>query len=191
MRFNKLNQPLYNITDQELITGCLKGKLDYQRELFNRYSGKMLAVCHRYSRNYDDSKDILQDSFIKIFEHISDFRNSGSLEGWIRKTVVYTALNYYRKSSYKNEKTGMDKQQSSVEIEPDAYERLNEKDILDAISSLPDGYRMVFNLYAIEGYSHKEIAEMLDIDESTSRSQLFKARNTLKVILLKTQKYLV
>ena len=191
MRFNKLNQSLYNITDQELITGCLKGKLDYQRELFTRYSGKMLAVCHRYSRNYDDSKDILQDSFIKIFEHISDFRNSGSLEGWIRKTVVYTALNYYRKSSYKNEKTGMDKQQSSVEIEPDAYERLNEKDILDAISSLPDGYRMVFNLYAIEGYSHKEIAEMLDIDESTSRSQLFKARNTLKVILLKTQKYLV
>lgn len=191
MRFNKLNQSLYNITDQELITGCLKGKLDYQRELFTRYSGKMLAVCHRYSRNYDDSKDILQDSFIKIFEHISDFRNSGSLEGWIRKTVVHTALNYYRKSSFKNEKTGMDKQQSSVEIEPDAYERLNEKDILDAISSLPDGYRMVFNLYAIEGYSHKEIAEMLDIDESTSRSQLFKARNTLKVILLKTQKHLV
>jgi RNA polymerase sigma factor (sigma-70 family) len=186
-----LSEGLQKITDEQLISGCLKGKLDLQKELFNRYSGKMLGVCRRYSRNYDDSKDILQDAFIKIFKNLSEFRNEGSLEGWIRKIVVHTALNYYRKSSFKNEKTGLDKQQASAEIEPAAFESLNAQDIIAAISTLPDGYRMVFNLYAIEGYSHKEIAEMLDIDESTSRSQLFKARNTLKVILLKTQNILV
>lgn len=186
-----MTEDLHKITDQQLIAGCLKGKLIFQKELFNRFAGKMLAVCHRYSRNNDDSKDILQDSYIKIYNQISNFRNEGSLEGWVRKIVIYTALNYYRKSSFKSEKTGMDKQQRLAEIEPDAYENLNEKDIIDAISALPDGYRMVFNLYAIEGYSHKEIALMLDIDESTSRSQLFKARNTLKAILLKTQNILV
>jgi RNA polymerase sigma factor (sigma-70 family) len=182
---------LQKITEQQLISGCLKGKLDFQRELYNRYSGKMLAICRRYSRNYDDSKDILQDSFLKIFNNLSDFRNEGSLEGWIRKTVVHTALNYYRKTSFKNEKSGLEKHQGSTDIEPGAYESLNAQDIIDAISTLPDGYRMVFNLYAIEGYSHKEIAEMLDIDESTSRSQLFKARNTLKAILIKTQIILI
>ena len=151
----------------------------------------MLGVCRRYSRNYDDAKDILQDSFLKIFKNLSEFRNEGSLGGWIRKTVVHTALNYYRNSSFKNEKSGLDKHQGYVEIEPGAYENLNVQDIIAAISTLPDGYRMVFNLYAIEGYSHKEIAVMLDFDESTSRSQLYKARNTLKVILLKTQNILV
>ena len=186
-----MSQDLQKITEQQLITGCLKGKLDFQRELFVRYSGKMLGVSRRYSRNYEDAKDILQDSFIKIFNNLSYFRYEGSLECCIRKTVVHTALNYYRKSSFKSEKTGLEKQQGLEGINPEAFECLYEKDIIAAITTLPDGYRMVFNLYAIEGYSHKEIAVMLDIDESTSRSQLFKARNSLKVILLKTQNILV
>jgi RNA polymerase sigma factor (sigma-70 family) len=186
-----LSQDLQKITEQQLIKGCLKGKSDFQRELFMRYSGKMLAVCRRYSRNHEDAKDILQDSYIKIFNQLSNFRNEGSLEGWIRKTVIHTALNYYRKSAFKSEKHGLDKVQGSMEIDPEAIECLHEKDIIAAISTLPDGYRMVFNLYAIEGYSHKEIALMLDIDESTSRSQLFKARNILKVMLLKTQNILL
>ena len=182
---------LKNITEQELIEGCIKGKLDFQRELFNRFSGKMLAISRRYARTYDDAKDILQDSFVKIFQHLTDFRSEGSLEGWIRKIVVHTALNFYRKSAYKSEKPGLDKHHGTAEIEWSALDNLNEQDIIKAISTLPDGYRMVFNLYAIEGYSHKEIAEMLNIDESTSRSQLYKARNTLKILLLKTHNILV
>ena len=151
----------------------------------------MLGVCRRYARNMDDAKDILQDSFIKIFNHLNDFRNEGSLEGWMRKIMVHTALNHYRNSSFKSEKSGLDKQQNAAEIDPDAMDNLNEQDIMNAISALPDGYRMVFNLYAVEGYSHKEIAEILGIDESTSRSQLFKARNILKAVLLKTKNIFV
>jgi RNA polymerase sigma-70 factor (ECF subfamily) len=182
---------LKNITEQQLLAGCLKGKLDYQREFFNRFSGKMLSLSRRYARNLDDAKDILQDAFIKVFQHLADFKSAGSLEGWIRKTVVHTALNFYRKSAYKSEKPGLEKYQGAVEVDRGALDNLNEQDIIWAIATLPDGYRMVFNLYAIEGYSHKEIAEMLGIDESTSRSQLFKARNTLKEILLKTQNILI
>jgi RNA polymerase sigma factor (sigma-70 family) len=174
-------------TEQQLIEGCLIGKLEYQKELFNRFSGRMLGISRRYARNYDDAKDILQDAFIKIFEKLAEFRNEGSLEGWILKTVIHTALNYYRKTSYSNEKAGLEKHYGASDVNPDIYACLTEKEIIAAISTLPDGYRMVFNLYAIEGYSHKEIAEMLGIDESTSRSQLFKARNILKEILLKTQ----
>jgi RNA polymerase sigma factor (sigma-70 family) len=182
---------LHLISEKQLVKGCLKGKIDYQKELFARYASSMLGVSHRYSRNRDDAYDVLQESFIKIFNHLADFKFQGSLEGWIRKTVVNTALNYYRKSSFQSEKSGLDKYQNSVEVDSEALDNLNEQDIVNAISTLPDGYRMVFNLYAIEGYSHKEIANLLEIDESTSRSQLFKARNSLKTLLFETQKILL
>ena len=182
---------LKNITESQLLSGCLKGKPDYQRELFDRFSAKLFAICRRYAKNYDDAKDILQDAFIKIFNHLKDFRQQGSLEGWMRKTVIHTALNHYRNFSFRNEKAGIENRTNTIETDPDVIANLNEQDIVNAISSLPDGYRVVFNLYVVEGYSHKEIADILGIDESTSRSQLHKARNSLKELLLKTKNILL
>lgn len=173
-----------------MILGCIREDRDCQLEVFQLYSGKMLSVCMRYARHQMEAEDILQDAFIKVFDNLEKFQYKGSFEGWIRRIVVNTALKNYQKSSFQKERIGLETYEDQA-LEPEVLSNLGEKEILKLISKLPDGYRQVFNLYVIEGYSHKEIADMLSIGESTSRSQLVKARKILKNQVIKLQTILL
>lgn len=180
------------MTEEELIRGCVKENAFCQREVFNRYASRMLGVCHRYARNTADAEDILQDAFIKMFNKIGQFKFEGSFEGWIRRIVINTALKKYTVSRYSKELTGYEiKETEETAYEPMAYGHITEKELLGLINNLPDGYRLIFNLYVLEGYQHDEIAEMLDIQPGTSRSQLVKARNMLQKQVLQLQKIAV
>ncbi len=167
------------LTEKELIEGCRKENKACQYALFQRYAGKMLTVCRRYARHQMEAEDWLQDAFVKIFDNIGKFKGHGSLEGWIRRIVINTALKQLGKASFKKEELGIE-QLDAPFLEPSALEHLHEEELLNLISNLPEGYRIVFNLHAIEGFSHREIAELLGIEESTSRSQLAKARKLLQ-----------
>jgi RNA polymerase sigma factor (sigma-70 family) len=166
-------------TEKDLIKACLQGDRLAQRDIFNMYASKMMAVCIRYSRHRLEAEDILQDSFVKVFTHLSEFGNSGSFEGWVRKIIINTAIKNNHKKSVSHEEIGLESIHEDT-MGPDVFSILSEEELLKLISNLPDGYRMVFNLFAIEGYSHKEISELLNIEESTSRSQLVKARRILQ-----------
>jgi RNA polymerase sigma factor (sigma-70 family) len=180
------------LTEDELIRGCLQEDAACQKEVFNRFAGRMLGVCNRYARNSADAEDILQDAFIKVFDKIFQFKSEGSFEGWIRKIVVNTALKKYSLRRYEKEVVGYElKDRDENSMDPSAYSHLSEKDLLNLINTLPDGYRLVFNLYVIEGYQHDEIAEMLNIQPGTSRSQLVKARNMLQKQIIQLQKVAV
>ncbi len=170
--------------EEELIRGCINEDKACQRELYERYCGLMFAVCLRYSRHRAEAQDLLQDGFIKVFDNISKFSFNGSFEGWIRRIMVNTALNNFKKGSVRNEQFGIEEYQVEA-VQPKAESNMREKELLKIIQMLPDGYRHVFNLYAIEGYNHKEIGEALGISESTSRSQLSKARKWIQNILVK------
>ena len=180
------------MTEDELIRGCLKDDASCQKEIFNRFASRMLGVCNRYARNSADAEDILQDAFIKVFDKIYQFKSEGSFEGWIRRIVVNTALKKYSLRRYEKEVSGYEiKDRDESGMEPSAYAHLTQKEILYLINNLPDGYRIIFNLYVIEGYQHDEIAEMLGIQSGTSRSQLVKARNMLQKQILQLQKVAV
>ena len=178
------------MTEKELIQGCLREDPHCQEELFSRYGGRMLAVCLRYARHRLEAEDILQEAFIKVFDKLNNFQSKGSFEGWIRRIVVNTALKNYQRKHYSNEQIAVE-HFPDVPQSPLAYAQLGEQELMAMIAGLPEGYRVVFNLYAIEGYSHKEIAEMLGIQESTSRSQLVKARKMLQAHLEKLQRVAV
>ena len=180
------------MTEDELIRGCLQDDSSCQKEIFNRFAGRMLGVCNRYARNSADAEDILQDAFIKVFDKIFQFKFEGSFEGWIRRIVVNTALKKYSLRRYEKEVVGYEiKDSDESGLQPATYSHLTEKDLLVLIYNLPDGYRLVFNLYVIEGYQHDEIAQMLGIQPGTSRSQLVKARNMLQKQILQLQKVAV
>lgn len=157
--------------ERELIKACIDEKKSAQKYLYDLFSSTMYFVCLRYARHELEAQDILQDGFIKVFDHIGQFKFQGSLEGWIKRIMINTALNHIRKASFKNEQIGIEDYQDKV-VNSKAISNMSEKELLDAIQQMPDGYRVVFNLYVVEGYSHKEIGEMLKITESTSRSQL-------------------
>lgn len=165
--------------ERELVEGCLHGDRRCQGSLYQRYAGRMYALCLRYARHELEAQDLLQEGFIRVFEKLPGFRMEGSLEGWIRRIMVHTAINHYRRKSFTHERFGLEHLPESP-VEGHALEQLGEKEMLAMVASLPDGYRHVFNLYAIEGYDHAEIAEMLGCGESTSRSQLSKARRMLQ-----------
>jgi len=181
-----------HLTEEQLIRACIRDDAASQKELFIRYSSRMLGVCHRYARTAADAEDILQDAFIKVFDKLQQFKFEGSFEGWIRKIVVNTALKKYTLTRYEKEQNGIENiaKYESAE-DPSAYTHLSQKDLLTLINSLPDGYRMIFNLHVIEGYQHEEIAEMLGIQPGTSRSQLVKARNMLQKQIIALQKVTV
>ncbi len=180
------------MTEEELIRGCIREEATCQKAVFDRYASRMLGVCHRYARNAADAEDILQDGFIKVFDKIQQFKFEGSFEGWIRRIMVNTALKKYSLRRYEKEVVGYEvKDRDEGSMEPPAYAHLSQKDILDLVNNLPDGYRLIFNLYAIEGFQHEEIAEMLGIQPGTSRSQLVKARTMLQKQILQLQKVAV
>jgi RNA polymerase sigma factor (sigma-70 family) len=181
------------LTDTELIKGCIREDGSCQKALFNRYASPLLGVCYRYARSKEDAEDILQDAFIKIFNKISQFKGEGSFEGWMRRVVVNTALKKYSVSRYSKEMSVEQVYETihTETVEAPAFNHLTEKDLLLLINNLPDGYRIIFNLYVIEGYQHDEIANMLGIQPGTSRSQLVKARNLLQKEILQSQKVAV
>lgn len=164
------------VSEFEIIKGCKAGKHKSQRCLYERYSKKMLGVCLRYCHSKEDAEDVLQEGFIKVFSNIDTFKEEGSFEGWIRRIMINTALNNYQSNLKRYYQADISEELEIVADNPDAFARLSATELLTLVQSMPLGYRMVFNMFAIEGYSHKEIGDMLDISENTSKSQLSRAR---------------
>lgn len=176
------------MSEEEIIEGCKKGKRKAQSELYRRYSSSMLGVSMRYSTNISEAEDALQESFIRIFKYIVNFegRREGSLSAWIKTIVVNTTLSHNRNN--KKHHYTEDVEDIKIGTEPSPFpeeddSKRQQQRILKAIQKLPAGYRTVFNLYVVEGYTHKEIADILEISENTSKSQLSKARKYLKTLL--------
>jgi RNA polymerase sigma factor (sigma-70 family) len=166
---------------KEIIKGCLAGNRRDQELLYRRHASKLYAVCLQYSANNEEARDILQEGFIKIFENLGNYKHEGSFEGWMRRITVNTALEKFRNRSNLYRVDDID-QVPEPDAEPDNqdYAGLEAADLLEIIRELPPKYKMVFNLYAIEGYSHKEISEMINISEGTSKSNLSRARTILQ-----------
>jgi RNA polymerase sigma-70 factor (ECF subfamily) len=175
------------VTEFTIIQGCIEGDVRCQRKLFEQYAGKMMLVCLRYATDYMEAEDILQNGFVKVFRHLTQFKHEGSFEGWIRRVIVNTALKYCRRKRIHFDELTPD-MPHLPQIEPYVYTRMGESDLLHLIRQLPEGYRLVFNLHVIEGYSHEEIAGMLGIQDSTSRSQLVKARRLLQQAIISMHK---
>lgn len=171
--------------EEVLIQGCLRNDATAQQELYYKYSPKMLSVCYRYAKSREDAEDMLQEGFIKVFTQIHQFQNRGALEGWIRRIIVHTCINNLKKNKKFSESVDIIHASSISVREENIPSILQAKQVVESIRLLPLGYRTVLNLYAIEGYSHREIAEILDIEESTSRSQYTRAKAMLEDILVK------
>ncbi len=173
------------MTEELMIQGCLDGEAAAQEAFYNRFSPRMLGVCYRFARNREDAEDMLQEGFIKIFSQINQFRGQGVLEGWVRKIIVHTCINTLKKNKKFTESVDIIHAHSVYLNENNIPSLLQAKQVVESIRLLPLGYKTVLNLYAIEGYSHKEIASILDIGESTSRSQYTRAKAMLEEILIK------
>jgi RNA polymerase sigma factor (sigma-70 family) len=173
------------MTEEAILKGCLQNEPAAQRELYNRYSPKMLSVCYRFAHNREDAEDMLQEGFIKIFSQMHTFGNRGAFEGWIRRIIVHTCINILKKNKKFNESVDIIHATGAMVREESVPSIVQAKQIVECIRMLPIGYRTVLNLYAIEGYSHREIGTMLDIEESTSRSQYTRAKAMLEEILVR------
>lgn len=171
-----------NFDEEDLIRACARNERWAQQVLYEEYYGRMMVVCLRYANNEEDALDILHEAFIKVFQHINRYQPGTSLTAWIRRIIVNTAIDYYRKS-IRRRTEDIDQAGNLTNGDADAVSQCTEQEILEAIQQLTPAYRATFNLYVIEGYSHKEIADLLGITESTSRSNLVKARLKLKEIL--------
>jgi RNA polymerase sigma factor (sigma-70 family) len=174
------------VTEKEIIKGCLLKDSYCQNLLFKQYGGGLMTICLRYSGNRADAEDLLQESFIRIFSSIQQYKFEGSFEGWIRKITVNICLKALSKKRIQFANPSLH-EQKFASVEPLAVSNLTEDELIKMISCLPDGYRTVFNLYVMEEYSHDEIAGMLHIEPATSRSQLLKARRLLQKQILSNQ----
>lgn len=170
------------ISESDLLEGCRRGDRKMQQELYSRFASKMYGVCLRYASNVEEAEDILQEGFIKVFNKISSYRGEGSFEGWVRRIFVNTAIEHFRKKIYLQPIT--ETEENTVEGKYlSVLDNLAEKDIVQLIQQLSPGYRTVFNMYVVEGYTHKQIAEMLGISEGTSKSQLSRAKLILQELI--------
>jgi RNA polymerase sigma factor (sigma-70 family) len=173
------------MTEEAILEGCLKNNSAAQKALYQKHSAKMLVVCYRYAHSREDAEDMLQEGFIKVFSQIHTFENRGALEGWIRRIVVHTCINNLKKNKRFNESVDLI-HATSVQVREESIPSIIQaKEVVECIRLLPIGYRTVLNLYAIEGFSHREISTMLDIEESTSRSQYTRAKSMLEDILIR------
>lgn len=169
-------------SESDLIKGCIEGDPQMQRLLYDRFSSMMYGVCLRYSDNTEDANDVMQEGFIKVYKSLSKFRAEGSFEGWVRRIFINTSIEHYRKKVKLYNVSEV--QENTIEDnELNALDSLATKDILNIINELSPGYKQVFNMHVIEGYSHKEIAEIIGITEGTSKSQLARAKGVLKKII--------
>ena len=177
-------QSNHNIPESDLIRGCIEGDRRMQEELYRRFSPRMYAVCLRYAGSTEEAEDILQEGFIKIFKKLDSFRNEGSFEGWIRRIFVNTAIEHFRRKRYLQPVT--EKEENTLEGNYlSVLDNLAERDIMELVQQLSPGYRTVFNMYVVEGYTHKEIGDMLGISEGTSKSQLSRAKVILQDMVRK------
>jgi len=174
-------------TIEELIKKCKAGERKAQELLYKTFSSKMLGVCFRYATDKMEAEDMLQNGFIRVFQKIGDYRGDGSFEGWIRRIMVHTSIEYYRKHHKMMQLVDIEESDFEHSANPEVLSSLAAKDLLLLIQTLPPGYRIVFNLYAIEGYTHREIAEMVGITEGASKSQLSRARSVLKQQIFKKE----
>ncbi|MDR0729966.1 MAG: sigma-70 family RNA polymerase sigma factor [Prevotellaceae bacterium] len=172
--------------ESELIAGCVKRNRIAQKQLYDKYATKMMGVCVRYADNYDAARDLLHDGFIQLFKKIDAYKGEGSFEGWMRKLFVNMALGYLRKKDVLKAHDGYATDIPAADYS--VFEKLSADELVAKIATLPAGFRMVFNLYAVEGYSHQEIAGLLHITESASRSQYMRARSWLQKMILESEK---
>ena len=173
------------MTEELMLAGCLRNNAAAQEALYNRFSPRMLGVCYRFAKNREDAEDMLQEGFIKVFTQMHQYRNEGALEGWIRRIVVHTCINVLKKNKKFSDSVDII-HAASLHVKEDMIPSIMQaKQVVECIRILPMGYRTVLNLYAIEGFSHKEIANLLDIEESTSRSQYTRAKAMLEEILIR------
>ena len=173
------------MTEELMLAGSIKNNAAAQEAFYNRFSPKMLGVCYRFAKNREDAEDMLQEGFIKIFTQLHQFRNEGSLEGWIRRIVVHTCINILKKNKKFSESVELI-HANSIHVKEDMIPAIMQaKQVVECIRLLPIGYRTVLNLFALEGFSHKEIGEILDVGESTSRSQYTRAKAMLEEILIR------
>ncbi len=169
------------LSEEQLIKGCVKNDRKAQKALFDKYASVLLGVCARYAHDIAEAEDILQEGFVKIYTRIKQYSGSGSFEGWMKRVMVNTALSHLRQNAkhfYHQDVTEISENKINDDTNYDAD--FSEKEILSIVNKLPDGFRVVFNLYAIEGYKHKEIAEMLGIDIGTSKSQYSRAKKIIQ-----------
>lgn len=167
------------MSDSELVSECLKGKSSAQRTLFQLHSGKMFAVCLRYMGNTMEAEEVLQESFIKVFEKLNQWKGNGPLGGWIRTIVVNTALTRIKNNKKFKLDKNIDEAVTLSDNNEDQLEAMQAEDLMRLIAQMPEGYKTVFNLFVVEGYGHKEIGELLGVSESTSKTQFLKAKNWL------------
>lgn len=172
------------MTEEQIVKECISGNALAQKKFYDLFAKKMMGVCLRYTNNYEEAQDVLQDGFIKVFSKLPDFVNKGSLEGWVRRIMVNTALDQYRKNKKFQKDVEIDSVSFKLEKSEFILETINAEDLLKIVRTIPEGYRVVFNLFAIEGYSHKEIADKLGVTESTSKSQYSRAKKMLRRLLV-------
>ena len=166
--------------EQELIQGCIAARPKAQKALFDIYAPKLYVVCLRYLKDQMRAQDVLQDTFVKIFAHIGNYKSEGAFEGWLKRIAVNTCLDQLRKDKKLLTDVSLDDVSHKLAYQDYSAEKLMADDLLKLVQALPDGYRTVFNLFAIEGFSHQEIAQQLSISESTSKTQYLRARAYLK-----------
>lgn len=171
---------------KEILAGCIKGESSAQRKLFDSYSHLLLGVCMRYAANIEEAEDVMQEGFVKIFLNIKEFKGEGSIVAWMRRIMINTAITHYHKMKKHRYHDDLDEVKETTfddyQWEESEFTR---EELYKVIQRMPEGYRMVFNLYAVEGYKHREIAEIMGIDENTSKSQYSRARKWLQERLLK------
>jgi RNA polymerase sigma-70 factor (ECF subfamily) len=173
------------ISDQKIVEGCKAGKHKAYSMLYRKYSAVMLGLCLRYCKNLQEAEDVLQEGFIKVFSNVRKFRGEGSFEGWVKRIMVNCAIDHYQKNLKHSFHQNLDNLNEKIAEEEEVTGKyrdlgIDESELMKMIQELPDGYRIVFNMYAIEGYSHRDIAASLEISENTSKTQLMKARRALR-----------
>ena len=170
-------------SDAEIVNGCLKRDRKFQEILYRKYAQKMFAICLAYAKDKEKAQDILQDGFVKVFMNMKHFDTENSLEGWIRRIMTNTAIDYFRSAKRLHQFIELEEEINSEVAEDAINKKINVEEILYFLRKLPDGAKVIFNLYAIEGYNHKEIAKLLSISEGTSKSQYSRARMLLQSYL--------
>jgi len=169
------------LNDEHLVRKCLANDARAWEQLYKQFAARMFGVCLRYGKNKMEAEDLLHDGFVRVFNNLSEFRFEGSFEGWMRRIMVNTAINYYRKNLADNiDETDLSGASDIKSSGESVFSFLSTQELLGYVNDLPDGYRMIFNLYAIDGFKHHEIGEMLGISENTSKTQLSKARRALQ-----------
>ena len=179
-----ISESNHSIAEIDLIKGCLEEDRRMQEELYRRFAPRMYAVCLRYAGNPEDAEDVLQEGFIKIFKKLNSFRREGSFEGWIRRVFVNTAIEHFRRKRYLQSISV--KEENTIEgADISVLDKMAVKDIVALIKELSPGYRTIFNMYVIDGFTHKEISDILNISEGTSKSQLSRAKAILQGLVKK------